>query len=153
MRRILVRLGAGLYAARGPRRLFGFAQLALDEIQPRVPEAGVGEVDADQLDQLLRAARTPGREHLEVSGHELGAGLLVALVHRQREQLAVGIRVHVARAADEVRDVGPPRAVAVGQLDRVAEHLRLALGPELAEAFDGELALLAAPRLDEALET
>ena len=101
---------------------------------------------------LLGAFRAAGGEHLQVARHELGALLLVALVDRQREQLAVGVGVDVAGAADEVRDVGPPAAVAVGHLDRVAEHLLLALGPQLAEALDRQLALLATLGVHEVLE-
>ena len=96
--------------------------------------------------ELLGAVRAACGEQLEIARHELRAELLVALVDRQREQLAVGVGVDVAGAADEVRDVGPPRAVALGQLDGVAEQLVLALGPQLAEALDRELALLAAAR-------
>src|SRR5205807_2565446 len=89
---------------------------------------------------------------LEVAWDELGARLLVALVDRQRQQLAVGVRVHVAGAADEMRDVGPPRAIPVRDLDGVAEHLRLALRPQLAKALDRELAVLATLGVDEILE-
>src|SRR6202035_2538984 len=126
-----------------PRGLFGVGQLSLDEVKPGVPEARVGQVDADDPRQLLGAFRAAGSEQLEVAGNELGAGLLVALIDRQRQQLPVGVGVDVAGAADEVRDVGPPGAVALGQLDRVAEHLGLAVGPQLAEARDRQLALLA----------
>ena len=48
---------------------FGFLELALDEIEPGLPEAGVGEVDADDLPQLLGATRAAGGEHLEVLRH------------------------------------------------------------------------------------
>ena len=49
-------------------------------------------------------------------------------------------------------DVGPPGAVALGDLDRVAEQLGLGLGPELADALDRELALVAARGVDAVLE-
>ena len=49
------------------------------------------------------------------------------------EQLPVGVRVDVARGADEVGHVGPPGCVALGDLDRVAQQLLLGLGPQLAE--------------------
>ena len=55
--------------------------------------------------QLLRGHRAAGRQQLEVAGHEVRALLLVAPVDRQGEQLPVGVGVHVARRADEVRDV------------------------------------------------
>jgi len=51
-----------------------------------------------------------------------------------------------------VRDVRPPRAVALGHLDRVAEHRGLGLRPQLAEALDRELALLAPRRVHGVLE-
>ena len=98
--------------------------------RPRVPEAGVGEVDADDLRRAPRAASSRRRAAARGSrGTKLGALLLVARVDRQREQLAVGVRVDVAGRADEVRDVGPPRAVALGDLDRVAEQLAPASRP------------------------
>ena len=45
-----------------------------------------------------------------------------------------------------MRDVGPPGAVALGDLDGVAEQLLLGLRPQVAEALDRQLALLAAAR-------
>ena len=114
-------------AARPPRRVLGGLELAVDDRQPEVPEARVGEVDADDLAELLGRAGPAGAQQLEVGGHERLALLLVAAVDRERQQLAVGVRVDVARRADEVRDVGPPRAVVVRQLDRVAEQLALRL--------------------------
>src|SRR5437588_5242772 len=141
-----------LQAPGGACGIFSLGEPALDEVQARVPEARVGEVHADDPAELLGRARAPGREQLEVARHELGPYLLVTLIDGQRQQLSVGVRVHVAWAADEMRDVGPPRAVALRDLDGVAEHLRLALRPELAEALYRELALLATLRVNEVLE-
>ena len=59
--------------AGGLRGLFGLAQLALDEVEPGVPEAGVGEIDADDRAELLGRAGAARREHLQIAGHELGA--------------------------------------------------------------------------------
>src|SRR3954452_12633784 len=84
-------------ARRGLRRL----ELALDERQPLVPEARVGEVDADDRAQLLGAPGAARAEQLEVGGHERLALLLVAAVDGERQQLPVGVRVHVARGGDE----------------------------------------------------
>ena len=81
------------------------------------------------LAELLGRHRAARAQQVEVLRHEVGARLLVARVHRQREQLAVRVRVHVAGRADEVRDVRPPRAVALGDLDRVAEHVGLRSAP------------------------
>ena len=94
----------------------------------------------------------PGAEHLQVAGHELLAHLAVAAVDGERQQLAVGVGVHIARRVDEVGDVGPPRVVALGDLHGVAEHLTLTLNPSLRDVLDGELALAAAARVDEVLE-
>ena len=44
------------------REFLGVAQLLLDEVQARVPEPGVGEVDADHGAQLLGRARAPAAE-------------------------------------------------------------------------------------------
>ena len=96
--------------------------------------------------ELLGRPRAAGAEQVEVGGHEALALLLVAPVHRQREQVAVGVRVHVAGRVDEVRDVGPPGAVVVVELDGVAEQVRLRRQPQLAEALDRQLALLAPRR-------
>jgi len=38
------------------RELFGLAQLTLDEVEPGVPEPGIGQIDADDRTELLRAA-------------------------------------------------------------------------------------------------
>ena len=46
------------------RRRLGVVELALDDVQPAVPEARVGEVDADDRSQLLRAARAAGLQQL-----------------------------------------------------------------------------------------
>ena len=121
-------------------------------VEPAVPEAGVGEIDADDPAERLGRVRTAARQQLEVRRHELGAALLVLAVHGEREQLAVRVRVHVPGRADEVRDVRPPRAVALGDLDRVAEHVGLRLGPELTEAVDGQLAPLATLGVHRVLE-
>src|ERR1700722_2864697 len=118
-------------------------ELALDQVQPCLPEAGIGEVHTDDLPQLLRAARATCGEQLQIAGHHLLAQLLVAVVDGESQELTVGVGVDVAGAADEVRDIGPPGAVALGQLDRVAEHLALALRPQLAEALDRDLSALA----------
>src|SRR5450755_1102020 len=54
----------------GVRRRLGGGQLLFHEREPGVPEAGVGEVDADDRGQVLRAARAAGREQLEVPRDE-----------------------------------------------------------------------------------
>ncbi len=51
-----------------------------------------------------------------------------------------------------MRDVGPPGAVPLGDLDRRAEHVGLRRRPELAEPIDGQLALLTALRVHGILE-
>src|SRR5581483_4860610 len=91
----------------------GLLELVAHEPQAVVPERRVGEVDPDDLAELLGAARAAGAEQLEVARDERLALLEVARVDRQREQLPVGVGVDVARRRDEVRDVGPPRAIAV----------------------------------------
>ncbi len=96
--------------------------------------------------------RAPGGQQLEVLRHELRAALLVAVIYRQRQQLAVSVGVDVAGRADEVRDVGPPRAVAVGDLHGVAQQLGLALDPQLAEPLHRQLALAATGGVHEVLE-
>ena len=92
------------------RGLLGRVELALDEVQALVPEARVGEVHADDLAELLRRLGTARAQQVHVVGLEAGALLLVAAVDRQREQLPVRVRVHVAGGGDEVGDVGPPGA-------------------------------------------
>ena len=52
------------------RGLLGRVELALDEVQPAVPEARVGEVDADDLAELLRRQRAARAQQLEVGGDE-----------------------------------------------------------------------------------
>ena len=51
-----------------------------------------------------------------------------------------------------MRDVGPPAEVALGQLDRVAEELGLALAPQLPDARHRQLPLLAPGGVHELLE-
>ena len=134
------------------RGLLGRVELALDEHEAAVPEARVREVDADEPAELLGRARAARLEQLEVVGHERLALLLVAAVDGEREQLAVGVGVDVARDADEVVDVGPPAAVVVGDLDGVAQQLLLGLRPQLADVVERELAVLAALVVDARLE-
>ena len=86
--------------------------------------------------ELLRRQRAAGGQQLEVGGREVLALLLVAAVDGEREQLPVGVGVDVARRVDEVGHVGPPGAVALGDLDRVAEQLLLRLGPQRADAVE-----------------
>ena len=67
----------------------------------------------------------PDAQDVEVRlDHRLALELVLA-EDREREEEAVGVRVHVAGRPDEVRDVAPPGAVAV-DVDGVAEHARLA---------------------------
>src|SRR6185437_4596315 len=75
------------------RGRFGLGEALLDEIEAAIPEARVAEIDVDDRAKLLRCQRAAGAEHLEVSLLEAGALGQVALVDRQREQLAVGVRV------------------------------------------------------------
>ena len=66
---------------RGPRRPRPRPRRAgRDEVEALRPEAGVGEVDADDGGELLGAARAAGAEQLEVARHEVLALLLVAAV-------------------------------------------------------------------------
>src|SRR5205085_3569797 len=95
-------------------QLLGGSQLLLDQLQPGIPEAGIGEVDADHRAKLLWAARAAGGQQLEVARGKRAPLLEVAAVDREGQQLPVCIRVHVARGVDEVGDVGPPHAVALG---------------------------------------
>src|SRR5262249_5089960 len=118
-------------------------ELALDDVEAAVPERGIRQVDTDDRAEVLGRHRPTGREQLEIARYELRAPLLVLRVHREREQLAVRVGVDVTRRRDEVRDVGPPRSVALGELDRVAEHRRLRRDPVLVEVVDRELARLA----------
>ena len=67
------------------------------------------------LRELFGRARAARGEQLEVGRDEGLALLLVAAVDGEREQLAVGVGVDVARDADEVVDLGPPAAVVVGE--------------------------------------
>src|SRR3954452_11231586 len=126
----------------GPaRRFLCLLELGAHELQALIPEARIGEVDTDDLTQLLGAARAAGAEHLEIARDERVALVDVPRVDRQRQQLAVRVRVDVTGRRDEVGDVGPPGGVAVGDLYRVAEQLDLAVLPQLADPLGGQLAL------------
>src|SRR3954447_16930727 len=124
--------------------LLGVVELALDQVEAHVPEAWIGQVDPDDPAELLGREGPAGAQHLHVAGDEALALLDIALVDRQREQLAVRIGVDVAGCGREVVHVGPPGAVAVGDLHRVAEQLLLGLGPQLAYPVWRQLAGLAA---------
>ena len=89
---------------------------------PPSQNAGSARSQSTMRPSSLGRLRPAGRQQLEVGGHERRAAAPRSGVHREGEQLAVGVGVHVAGRRDEVRDVAPPRAVAVGELDRVAEH-------------------------------
>src|SRR5262245_4800658 len=71
------------------RRGLRGVELALDDVEPTVPEARVRKVDPDDLAQLLGAARPARGQQLEVGGHERRALLLVAAVDGERQELAV----------------------------------------------------------------
>ena len=62
---------------RGLGRGLGGVELLGDDLEAAAPEAGIGEVEADDPAQLLRRPRAAGREQLEVLRHELVAALLV----------------------------------------------------------------------------
>src|SRR5215218_10063065 len=62
------------------RRLLRVVELALDQVEPRVPEAGVGQVDADDAAELLGRQRPAGAQHLDVARDEALALVDVALV-------------------------------------------------------------------------
>ncbi len=112
----------------------------------RPPSQNAGSArSSPTIAELLGRLRAAAREQLEVPGHEVGALLLVRAVHREREQAdRTNTRIHVARGAHEVRDVRPPGAVAVGDLDRVTEHRCLGRRPLVVELLDRELTLLPA---------
>src|SRR5436190_21814850 len=139
-------------AAHGGRGLFGRLQLPAYQIEPAVPEPWVGEVEARDRRELLGTAAAARAQQLDVARDERLALFEVAAIDRECEQLAVRVRVDVARRADEMRHVGPPRAVVLGDLDAVGQELLLGLRPEVAEAVDAELALRAARGVRELLE-
>ena len=114
--------------------------------RPASQKPGVGQVDADDLAELLgRPSSRPADSSSRYAGTNAVALGLVAGVHRQREQLAVRVGVHVARRVDEVRDVAPPVPVAVAEAHRRRPASRAAVSvPELAEPLDRQLALGAA---------
>src|SRR5215211_6539969 len=97
-----------LESPRVPRGALGRLQLALHEVEAGVPEARVREVDADDRTELLRRQRPARAQELQVGGDERLAQLLVATVYRERQQVAVGVGVHIPRRVDEVPDVRPP---------------------------------------------
>ncbi len=76
--------------------------------RPASQKPGIGQVDADDLGQLLGRAGAARGEQLQVPRDERLALLAVAAVDREREQLPVRVGVHVPGRVDEVRDVGPP---------------------------------------------
>src|SRR4051794_24486778 len=86
-----------LQPAHVPRGLLGVGERATDEVQAAAQEAGVREMEADDLPALPRRGGPAGAEQVEVGGDEALALLLVARVDRQREQLAVRVRVDVSR--------------------------------------------------------
>ncbi len=47
-------------------RRLGRIELLGDEIEAAVPEAGIGQIDADDPGELLGRARTAAREHLQI---------------------------------------------------------------------------------------
>ena len=69
-RRAVAEQPSGRDAARLAGGLLGRLELALDEVEARVPEARVGEVDADHLPELLRRLGAARAQHVEVGGDE-----------------------------------------------------------------------------------
>src|SRR4051794_24969934 len=74
-------------------RGLGGIELLADEVEAGGPEAGIGEVDADDAPEVLGQHRSAGGEHLQVLRHERRALLSIAAVHAHREQLPVGVGV------------------------------------------------------------
>src|SRR5438094_3790461 len=96
-------------AGRRPGQPLDFGHHPVQDLQPRVPETGVGDVHAEVPDQLVRTRRAACAKKVQVVVNEVWPLLQVAVVDRQREQVAEGVRVDVARCVQEVPDVAPPR--------------------------------------------
>ena len=89
----------GVDAARLAGGVLGRASWSSTRSRPPSQKPGSARSHADDAPELLGRQRAAGGQQLEVAGHEGGALLLVAAVDRQRQQLAVGVGVHVARRA------------------------------------------------------
>ena len=74
--------------------LGGF-ELSGDDLEPAIPEGGIGEVDTDDGAEVFGGHRTAGGEQLEVLRYERFAMQLVLRLHAQREQLTVRIGIDV----------------------------------------------------------
>src|SRR3990172_9209309 len=129
----------------------GLVELGGERVDPALPDAWVGEIEADHLGELLRRLGAARAKELEVRLDHRVAFELVPAEDREGEQEAVRVRVDVARRAHEVRDVAPPRLVAV-DVDRVADHPSLRLEPELLQTVGRELAFLTALGVHDVLE-
>ena len=129
------------------RRLGGL-QLLIDDGETAVPEARIGEVAVHDASEFLGAHRTTGAKQFEILRNERITDLLVPLVHRERQQLAVGVGVHVAGGVDEMGDVTPPGAVALGDLHGIAEHGLLRVTPDAIEVVDRQFTVIATVAVD-----
>ena len=78
-------------------------------------------------------------DRVDVLRGEFRAALQIQVIERQHQQFAERVRIDVTRRLQEVRDVAPPHAVIVAQVDAVAEHRLLCLHPQLGDALDGKL--------------
>src|SRR5262249_48962553 len=76
--------GKSLSAVRSrARELFDFGHHAVEDLQSRVPEARVGDVHADPLNELVRSRRAAGREEVQVPIDEARTELQIAVVDRK----------------------------------------------------------------------
>src|SRR5207244_1803644 len=84
------------------RQSLYFAHHTVEDLQPRIPETGVGNVHSQAPHQLVRSFRSAGGQELQVGVDELWAFLEVAVVDGQGQQVAERVGVHVARRMHEM---------------------------------------------------
>src|SRR3990172_2021761 len=116
----------------------GLLHHATDLVQPLLPETRVVKVNAERLEKNFGGRRVPRLQERQIPRDERGPFLLVHAVQTQNEQLAEDIAVTVKAGVDEVRDVGPPQAVARSQVDRFPVVPGIRLKPRLSEGIRGQ---------------
>src|SRR5229473_2487773 len=78
-----------------PRQALHLADHPVEDLQPGVPETGVGDIHPQALHELVGARRTARGEELEVVLNEVLTALEVPAVDREGEQVSERIRIDV----------------------------------------------------------
>src|SRR5512135_1278169 len=91
-----------------------------DLLKSLLPKRWVVDVNTEWLEQRFRRVRATGLEQGEILWNECFPFVFVHSIEREDQKLAEDVAVAIKTRMDEVRDIRPAPAIAVGQIDGVA---------------------------------